>query len=136
LNLLPFYTNYAAKSLGREWFETVFLPVIFRYNYTNIDILSTVTEHIAYQIGQSLNGKPQGKMLITGGGAKNTYLIERISFYLTHIQLVVPNNLLIDYKESLIFAFLGYLRVHNQVNCLKSVTGAKMDGIGGAVYLY
>ena len=134
LNLLPFYTNYAAKSLGREWFETVFLPVISRYNYTNIDILSTVTEHIAYQIVRAVNEKNNGKMLITGGGAKNTYLIERISSYLSDIQIVIPDDLLIDYKEALIFAFLGCLRVNNQINCLKSVTGAERDSVGGAFY--
>ena len=134
LNLLPFYTDYTSKSLGREWFETVFLPVIFRYNYTNIDILSTVTEHIAYQIGRTVEGKPIGKMLITGGGANNTFLIERISYYIPYIQIVIPDSLLVDYKEALIFAFLGCLRIHNQVNCLKSVTGAKMDTVGGAVY--
>jgi len=134
LNLLPFYENFAVKSLGREWFEEEFLPVIARYNYTNTDILSTVTEHIAYQISRAVNGKPEGKMLVTGGGAKNKFLIERMSFYLPHIQVVIPDELLIDYKEALIFAFLGCLRVNNQINCLKSVTGADRDSIGGAIY--
>jgi anhydro-N-acetylmuramic acid kinase len=134
LNLLPFYVDYASKSLGREWFEVEFLPVIARYNHTNIDILSTVTEHIAYQMGRAVNGKQAGKMLVTGGGAKNTFLIQRIAFYLPHIQLIIPDNLLIDYKEALIFAFLGCLRVNNQINCLKTVTGAEKDSVGGAGY--
>ena len=135
LNLLSFYKGYNSKSLGWEWFEQVFLPVIARYNYTNTDVLSTLTEHIAYQIERSVAGKPNGKMLVTGGGAKNKFLIERMSFYLPHIQIVIPDDLLVDYKEALIFAFLGCLRVNNQINCLKSVTGARRDSIGGAVYL-
>jgi anhydro-N-acetylmuramic acid kinase len=134
LNLLPFYADYTSKSLGREWFESIFLPVILAYNYSNIDILSTVTEHIAYQIGRAIKENSKEKMLITGGGAKNFFLIERIAFYLPHIQIVIPDNLLIDYKEALIFAFLGYLRVNNQINCLKTVTGASTDHIAGAVY--
>ena len=135
LNVLPFYTDYTSKSLGREWFESVFLPVIDRYNYSNIDILSTVTEHIAYQIGRAVSKKTNGKMLITGGGAKNSFLIKRISFYLPYIQMIIPDSLLVDYKEALIFAFLGCLRIHNQINCLKTVTGSVADHIAGAVYL-
>jgi anhydro-N-acetylmuramic acid kinase len=135
LNLLPFYIDYTSKSLGREWFESVFLPVIARYNYSNIDILSTVTEHIAEQVGRSVAEKHTGKMLVTGGGAKNNFLIKRISHYLPHIQIVIPDNLLIDYKEALIFAFLGCLRINNQINCLKTVTGATTDHIAGAVYM-
>ena len=135
LNLLPFYFDYTSKSLGREWFESVFLPVIARYNYHNTNILSTITEHIAYQIGRAVKGKSAGKMLVTGGGAKNSFLMQRISFYLPHIQIVIPDNLLVDYKEALIFAFLGCLRVNNQTNCLKTVTGATTDHIAGAVYV-
>ena len=132
LNALDFYQIRSAKSLGREWFETVFLPIVLKYSYSVEDMLRTLVEHIAFQIGQIC--KETGKMLITGGGAKNKFLVERILFYLPHIQIVIPDNLLIDYKEALIFAFLGYLRVNQQINCLKSVTGAERESIGGAVY--
>lgn len=134
LNTLSFYTDYKSKSLGREWFESVFLPVIDKYNYFNIDVLSTIVEHIGYQIGRAIYGKPNGKMLLTGGGAKNTFLIERISSYLPHIQIVVPDDLIVDYKEALVFAFLGCLRINNQINCLQTVTGATCDHVAGAVY--
>ena len=134
LNAIPYYKNYKSKSLGREWFETVILPIIFCYNCANINILSTLVEHIACQIGRVTSGKPNGKMLLTGGGVKNSFLVERIAAYSPNIQLIIPDNLLVDYKEAMIFAFLGYLRVNKQINCLKTVTGAKNDHVAGAVY--
>jgi anhydro-N-acetylmuramic acid kinase len=90
-----------------------------------------LVEHIALQIGKICK---QGKLLITGGGAKNQFLIERISSYISHCQICIPDLLLIDYKEALVFAFLGLLRIEQEINCLQSVTGARKDSIGGSVY--
>lgn len=136
LNSISFYEKNSPKSLGREWFDSVFLPVVLQYNkYPNKDILATLVEHIAYQIGRIMHNKPGGEMLITGGGARNNFLIERISYHIPHIQITIPNDSLVRYKESLIFAFLGCLRLNNQINCLKTVTGAACDQIAGAVYL-
>ena len=132
LNELDFYQSYTAKSLGREWFETVFLPVVQKYNYAIEDILRTLTEHIAFQIGKVC--RQQGNLLITGGGAKNIFLVSRIASYTNNCKICIPDTLLIDYKEALIFAFLGLLRVKGQINCLKSVTGAVADTVGGAIY--
>jgi anhydro-N-acetylmuramic acid kinase len=132
LNALDFYQIHSSKSLGREWFETFFLPIVLKYNYSVEDSLRTLVEHIAFQIGKVC--KKQGNILITGGGAKNKFLIECIFKYTPSCQICIPDTLLIDYKEALIFAFLGLLRMEEQVNCLKSVTGAGKDSIGGAVY--
>ena len=132
LNALDFYQFGAAKSLGREWFEAIFLPVVLKYNYLTEDTLRTLVEHIAFQIGKVC--KEQGKLLITGGGAKNKFLVTRIASYTPHCQVYIPDLLLIDYKEALIFALLGLLRIREEVNCLKSVTGAAANSIGGAVY--
>ena len=132
LNALDFYQFHSAKSLGREWFETVFLPIVLKYNYSTTDTLRTTTEHVAVQIGRACGEK--GKILLTGGGAKNIFLTERIASYLPQCQVCIPDALLIDYKEALVFAFLGLLRMTEQVNCLKSVTGAEKDSVGGAVY--
>jgi len=74
------------------------------------------------------------KILVTGGGAKNKFLIHLIEKR-TDTQLVIPEEQLIDFKEALIFAFLGYLRVHEKNNCLHSVTGATRDSTGGAIYV-
>jgi anhydro-N-acetylmuramic acid kinase len=132
LNELPFYGMDAPKSLSREWFEYEFLPIVDKFNIEIPDLLSTVTEHIAIQIGTSLKIKTKGSALITGGGAHNTYLINRIQAH-TNIKLVIPGNELIDFKEAIVFAFLGVLRMRNEVNCLSSATGANEDCSGGRI---
>jgi anhydro-N-acetylmuramic acid kinase len=86
------------------------------------------------QISQVINEVPKGKILVTGGGAYNHFLVELIQNK-TESELVIPQKELIDLKEALIFAFLGMLRVTENVNCLQSVTGSSKDNIGGAVYL-
>lgn len=135
LNTIDFYEKYTSKSLGKEWFDDIFLPVVFSFNYDNPDILATITEHIAFQISRTIKEQKNKKMLMTGGGVKNKFLAERIAYYLPEMELIIPDELLIDYKEALIFAFLGCLRVKNQINCLQTVTGSKCDHIAGAVYL-
>ena len=135
MNALDFYKEFSAKSLGKEWFEDVFLPVVSSFNYDNHDILASITEHIAYQVGRAVDVAKEKKILITGGGAKNTFLTEQIAHYLPNMEVVIPDESLIDYKEALIFAFLGCLRINGQINCLQTVTGGKRNHITGAVYL-
>jgi anhydro-N-acetylmuramic acid kinase len=72
-------------------------------------------------------------VLLTGGGTFNSYLVKRISAK-TNNEIIIPSNQIIDFKEALIFAFLGVLRLRNEVNVLQSVTGAKQDNIGGCIY--
>jgi anhydro-N-acetylmuramic acid kinase len=134
LNSLPFYERQPPKSLGKEWFESAFLPLIFRHRYPCKDIMATIVEHIAFQTGRVMQDKPAGKMLLTGGGAKNKFLMERLFYHIPHIQTVVPSDSLVKYKEALIFAFLGCLRINNQINCLRTVTGATCDHVAGTVY--
>jgi 1,6-anhydro-N-acetylmuramate kinase len=62
------------------------------------------------------------------------FLIERISVH-TNTQLIIPNRVLIEFKEALVFAFLGVLRYRNEVNCLASVTGAPKNNCGGQIFL-
>ena len=94
----------------------------------------TMVEHIAFQLSRALGEFERGTILVTGGGAKNKFLMERFAALSKH-ELVVPADLIIDYKEALIFAFLGVLRVRGEVNCLSTVTGATKDSVGGAIYL-
>lgn len=133
LNRLDYYKAKGAKSLGREWVEEVFLPVINSFDVSVHDKLKTVCEHIAFQIAVYANRK-KSKMLVTGGGAYNGYLIERIRFH-SKSSVVIPDKQTIEFKEALIFAFLGLLRFEQKNNSLASVTGASTDNIGGAVYL-
>jgi anhydro-N-acetylmuramic acid kinase len=131
LNAIEFYCQPPPKSLGREWMEKVFFPVLEKFDLPVRDQLRTVVEHIAIQI--SLQTQKPGKMLVTGGGAKNTFLMERISA-LSNQTIIVPDPEIIDFKEALIFAFLGLLRFLNLPNCLASVTGAAHDHSSGAVF--
>lgn len=133
LNELGYYKLSFPKSLGREWLETSFLPILNKYTISIEDKLYTVCHHIANQIGESTKTSKSGKLLITGGGAYNTYLIELIE-HKTNNQIVIPENNIIEYKEALIFAFLGLLKITNQVNCLASVTGANRDSSCGVIY--
>lgn len=130
LNELGFYKQDAPKSLGREWVEQVFLPVLDNYSIAETDKIRTVYEHIAIQISKV--GKT-GKMLITGGGAFNGFLIERIKQH-SKVQIEIPEKQLVEFKEALIFAFLGVLKISGQINTLASVTGASRDSSSGVVF--
>ena len=134
-NQIGFYKMImdSPKSLGKEWVIKNINPLIEQYEISGEDLLRTFCEHIAFQIGKSLKGKPKGKILVSGGGVYNTFLMECIKQNTEH-QLVILDKNTIEYKEALIFAFLGVLRMRNEVNCLKSVTGAMRDCCGGAVY--
>ena len=90
-------------------------------------------EHIAIQISLSMDSRSRKSALITGGGAFNTFLIELIQSYTKH-QIQIPDAVLVNYKEALIFAFLGVLRMHDYINCFSSVTGSRYDCSGGAIH--
>lgn len=134
LNALDFYTLPAPKSLGMEWLNKIIIPILDSDINSIPDLLRTLTEHIVTQIAGVIQNNKIGKVLITGGGAHNSFLIERLK-ELSHSKLIIPDAILIDYKEALIFAFLGLLRWQGKINCLASATGARCDSIGGAVYL-
>lgn len=134
LNALPYYQINGSKSLGREWLETEFLPLI-ESSYPVKDILSTLIQHLTYQIALVLkrSSKKTKKLLITGGGAYNSFLIDQLKGK-TNCEIIIPSKSLIEFKEALIFAFLGVLRIEEQTNTLKEVTGAIGNSIGGALY--
>jgi len=131
LNALEYYHKSPPKSLGLEWVIDYVYPLIDSFNLEIKDILRTFVEHVAYQISNVIQKKLT--VLITGGGAFNKFLIQRLEFYLEQ-KITLPTSQLIDFKEALIFAFLGYLRIENQVNCLQSVTGALKDHCSGVIF--
>jgi anhydro-N-acetylmuramic acid kinase len=131
LNNLDFYTKSGPKSLGREWVEEVVIPLIDSFELLLEDKLATFCEHVAIQIGSHIK---KGKVLLTGGGAFNKYLVERMAKNAPQCEYYVPDAMTVNFKEALIFAFLGALYAHDIPNCLSSVTGAKYDNIGGALY--
>ena len=133
LNGLEFYKTTPPKSLGREWFERNFLKTLLNHPASLHDKLRTVYEHISLMIASACSHHPKGRLLITGGGAHNIFLVEKIQLHSKH-DIIIPGKDIIDFKEALIFAFLGLLRLENKTNCLASVTGSSKDNIGGSVY--
>ena len=133
LNDLEFYQQSGPKSLGREWVWERVLPVILKYDLHLEDILRTFYQHIVVKTGEIIEKKSQRTVLMTGGGAHNQFLIELFK-EIPGITVVVPPNDIVDFKEALIFSFLGVLRSRNEPNCLRSVTGAKINNAGGVIY--
>jgi anhydro-N-acetylmuramic acid kinase len=134
LNCLGYYHIEPPKSLGREWIEKEILPMLALFNISLEDTACTFCEHIAIQIAACLKNDSNTQMLVTGGGAFNTYLVRRITAR-TRVELFIPDHKTVNYKEALVFAFLGLLRMQGKPNCLASVTGAFHNVSGGAVYL-
>lgn len=133
LNALDYYKKSFPKSLGFEFVKEIVLPLIEKYYISIEDKMNTFTEHIALQTSLALP-KKEGKILISGGGTYNDFLIERMQFYLPKIQIIIPNNKTLEFKEALIFGLLGVLKLRNEINVLSSVTGAKMDHSSGVIY--
>lgn len=133
LNSLDYYQEAGPKSLGTEWLEQHFYPLL-KFDKDIENNLATVVEHIAIQLGEICTKNDLKRIMITGGGAKNTFLIERFKRYYTG-EIVSVDSELIDYKEALIFGLLGALNLNNEPNCLSSVTGATKNVIGGVHHL-
>ena len=132
LNSLAFYQQTPPKSLGVEWLNEHFYPIIEAINSPE-DQLRTIIEHVAYQIGNSLNELFANRLLVTGGGVYNDFLMKRIEHHFNG-SIIVPNKELIEFKEALIFGFLGALFLANCPNTLAIVTGAKKDTRGGILH--
>jgi anhydro-N-acetylmuramic acid kinase len=128
LNALTFYQKSAPKSLGVEFVNSNILPLL--KDETPENIIATFTEHIAEQIAKVFNDNQLKTVLVTGGGTFNTYLLEKIREK-SHTELIVPDENIINFKEALIFAFMGVLRLRNEVNVLCSATGSSENHCSG-----
>ncbi|REG85145.1 anhydro-N-acetylmuramic acid kinase [Winogradskyella sediminis] len=133
LNALAYFKEEAPKSLGLEWVDVNVFPLIDEYNLQVKDVLRTYIEHIAMQVSEVLV-TPNAKLLITGGGVYNSFLMERIKHF-SEVEVIIPNNEIVEFKEALIFGLLGVLKDRNEVNCLKSVTGAKKNHSSGKILM-
>lgn len=133
MDALEYYRQTQPKSLGKEWFVQQFLPLLTTGDKNNRNLLRTTVEHIAHQIAWATKGHSISTMLVTGGGAKNKFLIARLQSLIPGCKITIPSDDIIDYKEAIIFALLGYLRINKENNCLSSVTGARHDNCGGDI---
>ena len=137
LNALNYYKKPFPKSLGVEFVKTTVLPLIERYTIPIEDKMRTFIEHISFQTAVALDcfetRNEKRKLLTTGGGTHNDFLMERMQFHLPQLEIIVPDKKTIEFKEALIFALLGVLKLRNEINVLSSVTGAKNDHASGAI---
>jgi anhydro-N-acetylmuramic acid kinase len=143
LNSIGYYPLPYPKSLDNSFSREVILPVLEEVPLSIEDKMRTYVEHIAVQVDahvkmiarkEKIEFNSKEKILATGGGAFNKFLIERIQAQ-AKLQVEVPGDETVKFKEALVIAFMGVLRVRKEVNVLKSVTGASKDSIGGAVYI-
>lgn len=130
LNSLGFYKQSHPKSLGIEWCNNYIFPLFS--GVEDLDILATFTEHAAVQISKVFNENNLKKVLFTGGGTYNQFLIEKIKSK-TESEIIIPENEIINFKEALIFAFMGVLRMNGEVNVLSSATGSSHDHSSGII---
>jgi len=126
--------NYHANhhSLGYEWYNKHIKTIIDKATCSIANKLNTFCEFIAIQITAVLQN--EATVLVTGGGAKNKFLIHLLQSK-CNCKIIIPEEEVIDFKEALLFAFLGILRAIELPNSLKLVTGASKDAIGGCIYL-
>ena len=145
LNELEYYGLPYPKSLSNDFGTDVVYPLISQYSADVNNDMRTYIEHICQQVHNSIMVLQQQtspipgpqKMLVTGGGAKNTFLTERLreTLAVANVQVEIPSADLIDYKEAIIMALIGVLRWREESNTIASVTGASRNSIGGAVWI-
>lgn len=122
--------NFDNLSLSTETYLSHIKPIVDAYKDSIENKIATLTEYTTQKIVQSITSK--SKVLLTGGGALNIHLVNRIK-ELTSANIVVPAKEIIEFKEAIIFGFLGVLKMENTPNCLASVTGASKNNIGGVI---
>ena len=132
LNAIDYYRKVPPKSLAKEWLEESFLSILNKNKLPTDDLLRTCVEHFAIQIAKVLSEFKIENSLITGGGAFNDFLISQIAKK-AKAKLIFPSKNIIMYKEAIIFAFLGILRVRNEINCLSEITGSSKNHSSGDI---
>ncbi len=145
LNTLDYYRQPWPKSLANDFGTDMVYPMISEAKIETADGLRTYTEHIATQVKNAIGnlrglgaaGSSEQKLLATGGGAFNNFLTGRLADLLKEwqIEVVIPDESLVQYKEALIMALIGVLRWREKTNVLSSVTGATRDSVGGAMWM-
>ncbi len=142
LNTMDFFHQAFPKSLDNNWIRRKILPLFDFNNHSISDLLRTAIEHITdcisrevHQIIKQYSLSLSSRILLSGGGTFNQFLIEILKSKLIHVHLDIPSHQIINYKEAILMAALGIFRVEERANCFQSVTGAKRDNVGGCIYL-
>jgi anhydro-N-acetylmuramic acid kinase len=134
LNNDAFCRQKPPKSLSNQYVRKNFIELLDSFDLSVEDKLYTCVKHIAFQLKQAISGLQVKNIMITGGGAKNSFLTTAIQRE-TLLEIIIPSEEIIDFKEAMVFALMGLLRVQNKTNCLASATGANKDSITGVIFL-
>lgn len=121
------------KSTGREKFNMKWLNFFNLNNYNPQNVQRTLLELTAQSIANEVQKFQRDKILLCGGGAKNSFLHQRIIELLPLCR--VETAPYADEMEAMTFAWLAYKRIHKEFINLKEVTGARENSILGAVYV-
>lgn len=139
---LYYFAQPFPKSMDNSWVQEVFIPIMKPHSLSHEDRLATMVEFAALQLAadcSALSGSEGGsyKGLITGGGGFNDFLVERMQAHVLAqgLALELPDNKTINFKEAILMALMGYLRIMGKDNTIPTVTGAQKPTIGGAIYL-
>jgi len=133
LNSLEYFRKSPPKSMGKEFLRDYYYPVLNKFDLSTKDILATLYEHISTMILEAIGNDSKKRVFITGGGAKNKFLVEQIDEQTT-TELVIAEEKMINFKEALVFAFLGVLKLEGKNNVSASVTGAREDNCSGIIF--
>lgn len=143
LNSEDYFRVPYPKSLSNKWVQSRVIPLLIKARMAPDDKLATLAEHIAYRVAEAVDGlrNREGlgsgpfKMMLTGGGVFNRHIVKRLQYHLQNVEMEVPSNELINFKEAIMMAYLGVLRMEGMPGSLASVTGASKDCISGAIYM-
>lgn len=146
LRAYPYQHTVYPKSLDNNQIKNDLLPIVLENAKLSVpDTMRTVVEWIAYEVAKSIEQiqtiekleVKQRTLFISGGGGYHPLLVERIKAYCAaqNIQVHIPEQQVIAYKEALLMGLVGVLRIENKPNCLASVTGAAYNSVGGAIYM-
>lgn len=142
INGQEFFAQPYPKSLSNQWVQQHLTKICLEATSPIPDRLHTVCQHVGHQLAQSVRQvlehehftKEKYRLLATGGGVFNTYLMQCIQQNLPNVEVVIPSENVVKFKEALLMALLGVMRLEGAANCMASVTGARRDAVGGGVY--
>ncbi|GAB7219301.1 anhydro-N-acetylmuramic acid kinase [Vibrio comitans] len=138
----PYLSELPPKSTGREHYNLAWLENMLNKLEQPLlaeDVQATLLEFTALSIAQQCqlySTQHSDQLLVCGGGARNTALMQRLQTLLSYwsVDSTDSQGISGDYMEALAFAWLAYRRIHNLPSNLPKVTGARQATSLGVIY--
>jgi len=142
VNNIDYFRKDYPKSIDNQWIVKNIVPLYMEAEGSWEDKLRTACEQLAMQTAKDIDTiikkenlqKTRYQLLSTGGGTFNDFLITCFEKHCKNVDFIIPKQEIIDFKEAILMALLGVLRMEGIPNSMSSVTGAKRNSIGGAIY--